>query len=65
MASEIGEEEFQRRVHYRKTWGFPWPHYKALLDFARAKGMPVHAMNHTPTADARVRINRPISLLLC
>ncbi len=31
----LTEAQFLRRVRWRQEWGFPWDHYRPLLEFAR------------------------------
>jgi hypothetical protein len=45
MAGEISEEEFLQQVNYSREWGFPWNHYKPLLDLARDHMIPVICVN--------------------
>ncbi|NDE14408.1 hypothetical protein EBZ80_05695 [bacterium] len=45
MAGEISEEEFLQAVNYSREWGFPWNHYKPLLELARDHMMPVICVN--------------------
>jgi hypothetical protein len=42
------DEDFLRRVHYREEWGYPWEGFRALLDAARARGVPVYALDSPP-----------------
>jgi uncharacterized iron-regulated protein len=45
VRKEITEEEFLKEVHWDEVWGFPFPLYRGLLDFARNHGMPVLGLN--------------------
>lgn len=45
IAGETGEPEFLKQTEYFKRWGFDYPLYKPILDFARAEKIPVIAMN--------------------
>lgn len=42
---EIFEDEFLRRIRYRRSWGFDWSHYKNLFYFAMAHQIPVIGLN--------------------
>ncbi len=48
MAGKSTEERFLRDVAYERTWGFPWPPYREVLEVARARGVRVVAMNSNP-----------------
>jgi hypothetical protein len=49
MAGEVSEEEFLHSVNYGKEWGFPWAHYKPLIELARDHMIPVVCVNsHHP-----------------
>ncbi|HUI67950.1 MAG TPA: ChaN family lipoprotein [Nitrospirota bacterium] len=41
----IDEREFLKNTEYFKRWGFDYNLYKPILDFARAKKIPVVALN--------------------
>lgn len=45
MAGELAEDEFLQAVNYSKEWGFPWAHYKPLIDLARDHMIPVLCVN--------------------
>ena len=45
LGGAIDEREFLVRSEYFKRWGFDYNLYKPLLDFARAEGIPVVALN--------------------
>ena len=48
QAGEIDDPTLHRRMHYREEWGYPWAGYRALLDCARAHGIPVEALDLPP-----------------
>lgn len=48
MAGKLSEERFLRDVAYERTWGFPWPPYREVLEVARARGLRVVAINSNP-----------------
>lgn len=48
QSGAIDDEDFRRRIHYREEWGYPWDGYRALLDRARDKGIPVEALDLPP-----------------
>jgi hypothetical protein len=48
MAGKTSEERFLRAIDYERTWGFPWPPYRELLEVARARRCRVVAINSNP-----------------
>lgn len=48
MAGKTTEERFLREVDYERTWGFPWPPYREVLEVARARGVRVVGINANP-----------------
>ncbi len=49
----LTETQFLRRVRWRQEWGFPWDHYRPLLDFARTTQSRLLALgsgSHGPQA---------------
>ena len=42
---EISEEEFLQKTEYFRRWGFEYNLYRDILQFARAKQIPVIALN--------------------
>lgn len=45
LQDQISEQEFLEKMNYEKNWGFPWPHFKPILDYARQNLIPVIALN--------------------
>ncbi len=45
MAGETSEEQFLQSVNYSREWGFPWAHYKPLIELARDHMIPVVCVN--------------------
>ena len=45
LAGRIPEDQFLEGVNYRGEWGFPWANFKMILDFARARKLPVVGIN--------------------
>ncbi len=45
IAGKLNEKEFLRRTQYYDRWRFDYRLYKPILDFARANGIPVIALN--------------------
>lgn len=45
IAGKADEKEFLRKSEYFKRWAFDYRLYKPILDFARAEGIPVVALN--------------------
>lgn len=48
MAGKLPEERFLRQLDYERTWGFPWPPYREVLEVARARGVRVVGINSNP-----------------
>lgn len=48
QAGEIDDATFQRRMHYRDEWGYPWEGYRDLLDRARDLEIDVEALDLPP-----------------
>jgi uncharacterized iron-regulated protein len=48
LAGKISEEQLVEQTEYKKRWGWPWENYAPLLRFAKARQLPVIALN-TPT----------------
>lgn len=45
LAGATPESEFLESVNYAADWGFPWQNFKMILDFARARKLPVIGIN--------------------
>lgn len=45
LAGKIPEQQFLDSVNYANDWGFPWPNFKMILDYAKAKKLPVIGIN--------------------
>jgi aminopeptidase N len=45
IAGDTGEADFLKQSEYFKRWGFDYPLYKPILDFARTEKIPVIALN--------------------
>ncbi len=52
LAGEIDEETLQKETDYAKRWGFSWEFYAPVLRLAKAKKIPVLALN-TPVEATR------------
>ncbi|MBD2072062.1 ChaN family lipoprotein [Leptolyngbya sp. FACHB-671] len=52
LAGEISAEELRQQSEFDQRWGFSWGYYEPILEFARANGLPVIALN-TPTEITR------------
>lgn len=42
---KISEEIFLKKIGWNKSWGFPWEHYKPLLDWAKKNKVPLFGIN--------------------
>ncbi len=45
LSGAIDEREFLKKTEYFKRWGFDYNLYREIIEFARAKGIPVIALN--------------------
>ncbi len=45
LAGTIDEREFLKKTEYFKRWGFDYNLYREIIEFARAKGVPIVALN--------------------
>lgn len=45
LSGAIGEKEFLKRSEYFKRWGFDYQFYREIIEFAKAKGIPIVALN--------------------
>jgi hypothetical protein len=41
LIGELSESEFLRKVKWSSRWGFPWEHYRPLVQLAQVNGWPV------------------------
>jgi uncharacterized iron-regulated protein len=53
LAGKIDEQELLDKSEYKKRWGYPWQYYAPIAQFAKAKKLPVLALN-TPTEITRL-----------
>ncbi len=53
LAGKIDEQELLAKSEYKKRWGYPWQYYAPIVQFAKAKKLPVLALN-TPTEITRL-----------
>lgn len=52
MAGTMAEGRFLQKIEYERTWGFPWPPYREVLEVAKDRGVRCIAINIDPR-DAR------------
>ncbi|HEX4923743.1 MAG TPA: ChaN family lipoprotein [Bdellovibrionales bacterium] len=45
MHGRLSEEKFLAAVKWKSRWGFPWTHYRPLLELAKKRGWKVIALN--------------------
>lgn len=48
LAGALAEEAFLVQIRYAERWGFPWEHYRPILDFARRTKTPVYGFDRRP-----------------
>lgn len=53
LAGKIDEQELLDKSEYKQRWGYPWQYYAPIVQFAKAKKLPVIALN-TPTEITRL-----------
>ena len=47
LAGDLTEAEFLQKVQWDKNWGFPWSHYRPIVEFARKNQMRIIALNQS------------------
>ncbi len=52
LAGKIDEQELLEKSEYKQRWGYPWQYYAPIAQFAKAKKLPILALN-TPTEITR------------
>jgi uncharacterized iron-regulated protein len=52
LSGTLSETELLKQTQYQKRWGFDWGFYAPIMQFAKAKRLPVLALN-TPTEITR------------
>ncbi len=52
LAGKISEQQLLAKSEYERRWGFPWEYYAPIVRFAKAKKLPILALN-TPTEVTR------------
>ncbi|MCB0411475.1 MAG: ChaN family lipoprotein, partial [Bdellovibrionales bacterium] len=45
MASQISEDEFLKKTGWHRKWGFPWNHYRPLVEWAKKAGAQIVGLN--------------------
>ena len=45
MSGQLDEASFLAKIRYYEYWGFPWKHFRMILDFARELSIPVLGIN--------------------
>ncbi|MBW4664592.1 MAG: ChaN family lipoprotein [Chroococcus sp. CMT-3BRIN-NPC107] len=53
LAGKINEQELLNKSEYKQRWGYPWQYYAPIVQFAKAKKLPILALN-TPTEITRL-----------
>ncbi|PSB33994.1 ChaN family lipoprotein [Chlorogloea sp. CCALA 695] len=53
LAGKIDEQELLDKTEYKQRWGYPWEYYAPIVQFAKAKKLPILALN-TPTEITRL-----------
>lgn len=47
LANKLTDQEFLVQVDWQQNWGFPWRHYRPILQWAKENKVPVYAINQT------------------
>lgn len=45
VAGKISIEELHKRTRWHRSWGFPWEHYKPLVELAKQRGFRLLGLN--------------------
>jgi aminopeptidase N len=45
LSGAINERQFLKKTEYFERWGFDYNYYREIIEFARAKGIPIVALN--------------------
>lgn len=45
LGDEISEEEFLKKVSWKKAWGFPWENYQEIFHWAKKNKVPIVGLN--------------------
>jgi len=48
LAGEVDDPEFLKRIRYHQEWGYDWPSFRQILAVARARSVPVLAIDCEP-----------------
>jgi hypothetical protein len=56
LNDKISEDEFLRRVSWERLWGFPWSHYRPIIEFAKSHGLRVVGINKLPQGEQEITL---------
>lgn len=45
MKGDLSDEQFLKKINYAREWGFFWPNFKVILEFAKEFKFPVIGLN--------------------
>lgn len=45
LSGKMSEKKFLQEVDWDRSWGFPWEHYRPLMELARDRGIEVTGLN--------------------
>ena len=45
LSGACSEATFLEKINYHKEWGFPWEHYRPIVEFARARKVKIIGIN--------------------
>lgn len=55
LAGRIRESRFLEKIQWDKNWGFPWEHYRPLMELARDRGIPVYGLSSRRLSGLKAR----------
>lgn len=56
LRGEITIDALKKKVRWDKSWGFPWEHYRPLLELAQRRGFRLHGLNEPPRSRLHAKI---------
>lgn len=45
LFGDLAEDDFLKKVNWKKMWGFPWEHYREIFEWCRAEKISMIALN--------------------
>ncbi len=63
LSGKMSEKRFLAEVNWDRTWGFPWEHYRPLMELARDRGFEVRGLN-SRSADSLARRDQSMAKVI-